>query len=152
MANKSIKKSITGHLPFFGKDRHKSISTEETTKINAPPIKKSKRDQFTSSLTNPPINGMDKSTAVAMVGQYQSGFFCDMELRFGLRYKKPRRCAPGSNRACALLKNFYCFTRIAPKPPPDAKRTSRLSPFTYVFVSIVTAYGLVSQSASSASR
>ena len=150
MANKSIKNSITGHLPFLGNERHRSISTEETTKINAPPIKKSKGDQFTSSLTNPPINGMDKSTAVAMVGQYQSGLFCDMGLRFCLRYKKPRRYAPGSNRTKGPI--IYCFTRIAPKPPPEAKRTSKLSPFTYVFVSIVTAYGLVSQSASSASR
>jgi len=82
MANKSINNSIIGHLPFFGNDRHKSTSTEETTKISAPPIKKSNGDQFTSSLTNPPINGMDKSMAVAIAGQYQIGLVCDMGLRF----------------------------------------------------------------------
>jgi hypothetical protein len=98
MANKSIKNSITGHLPFLGNERHKSSSTEATTKISAPPIKKSKGDQSTFSLMNPPINGMDKSAAVEMAGQYQSGLVCDMGLRFPLRYKKPRRCAPGSNR------------------------------------------------------
>ena len=150
MANKSIKNNITGHLPFFGNERHKSSSTEATTKISAPPIKKSNSDQFTFSLMNPPINGMDKSAAVEMAGQYQSGLVCDMGLRFPLRYKKPGAARRGQIGPKAVI--LYCFTRIAPKPPPEAKRTSKLSPFTYVFVSMVTAYGLVSQSASSASR
>ena len=38
---------------------------------------------------NPPINGMDKSAAVEMAGQYESGLVCDMGLRFPLRYKTP---------------------------------------------------------------
>jgi hypothetical protein len=97
MANKSIKNSITGHLPFLGKERHRSISTKETTKISAPPIKKSKGDQFTSLLTNPPISGMDKSSAVAIVGQYQSGLVCDMELKVYRNIQKTPALRAGVN-------------------------------------------------------